>query len=127
MQAESAADGGEEDNEPARSSIESCEETSEQSVPLGNDSDDEEEGLLSSAVHDEITWQKCEDELTSRCRALGHELPPHLQSRRARWLSLAGICAAVCLAAGPVITWPTLEPVLIEMGKQSDPHRRRLP
>eukprot|EP01050_Picozoa_sp_SAG11_P021917 SAG11_NODE_4006_length_2110_cov_4.275982_1_plen_329_part_10 len=50
------------------------------------------------------------------CKPFGDELPPHLRTRRQQWTALIITSMASALAAGPVASWPTLEPLLIGAG-----------
>ena len=44
------------------------------------------------------------------------ELPTHLVTQRQRWIALWLTAAAMSLSSGPVASWPTLEPLLIDAG-----------
>ena len=41
-------------------------------------------------------------------------LPAYLRTRRRRWCSLVVVCCALAVANGPVLTWQTLVPIMIE-------------
>ena len=41
-------------------------------------------------------------------------LPAYLLTRRRRWCSLIVVCCALAVANGPVLTWQTLVPIMIE-------------
>jgi len=48
-----------------------------------------------------------------------HLLPAHLSTERGKWIALCATTAACSLASGPVASWPTLEPLLLDAGAPS--------
>ena len=58
-----------------------------------------------------------DEPLLGRSRRLPTDsLPAHLASARGRWAALILTTAACAIASGPVASWPTLEPMLLDAG-----------
>ena len=55
------------------------------------------------------------DALVTGCRAVGVELPPSLHTRSRRWQALLIVFVALSITSAPVMTFSTLEPILIEV------------
>lgn len=55
--------------------------------------------------------------------AKGLTIPDHLKTKKQRWLMLIIVALSGACAAGPVASWPTLEPILIREGVFEGPHQ----
>lgn len=56
----------------------------------------------------------------------GVELPSHLATKKQRWIALLIVVISSAFASGPISSWPTLEPLLIEEGVFAGPHQEVL-
>jgi MFS family permease len=54
----------------------------------------------------------------------GIELPSHLSTYSRRWASLVLVAVTGSFASGPLVSWPTLEPLLVEEGVWAGPDQQ---